>query len=395
MHFISKNLYQTLKKFKKKNLFLHEPDLNLKQDLKNLKSCVKKNEVSAAGSFVKKFEKKISEITGSKYVVSTNSGTSALHVSCILSGITKNDEVLLPAFTFVASANSIIYCQATPHFVDVKENELTIDFEKLDLYLKKITRKVKNKTININTKKIIKAIMVVHPYGQPADCSKMIEIAKKYNLKIIEDAADSLGSFFKKKHVGTFGKLGVLSFNGNKIITCGSGGAILTNDKKLAEKARVLTTTSKINHNFKVAHSELGYNYRMPNINAALGFNQLSRLKKTITNKKKLHNFYKREFSKKNYFRVQTENKNKQFNHWLQTAIIQKKYKTKVDLILRELTNKSFFLRKGWELMTNLKHLKNYPKMNLNCSRDLQSRLINLPSSTFLIDELKKIKHFK
>tara|TARA_B100001989_G_scaffold252772_1_gene236099 strand:+ start:384 stop:1562 length:1179 start_codon:yes stop_codon:yes gene_type:complete len=389
MHFISKNLYKTLKKFKKKKLYLHEPDLSLKQDFNNLKTCIQRNEVSATGSFVKEFEKKISKITGSKYVVSTNSGTSALHVSCILSGITKNDEVLLPAFTFVASANSIIYCQATPHFVDTKKNELTIDFEKLDIYLNKITRKVNNKTINRNTNKVIKAIMVVHPYGQPADCDKMIKIAKKYNLKIIEDAADALGSFFSKKHVGTFGKLGVLSFNGNKIVTCGSGGAILTDDKKLAEKARILITTSKIIHKFKVEHSGLGYNYRMSNINAALGLSQLNRFYKTINYKKKIHNFYKYELNK-NYLEIQTENKNQQFNHWLQIAIIAKKYKSKVDLILKELTGKNFFLRKGWELMINLKHLKNYPRMNLNCSKDLQSRLINLPSSTFLIDKLKE-----
>ena len=138
--------------------------------------------------------------------------------------------------------------------------------------------------------------MVVHPYGQPADCDKMIKIAKKYNLKIIEDAADALGSFFSKKHVGTFGKLGVLSFNGNKIVTCGSGGAILTDDKKLAEKARILITTSKIIHKFKVEHSGLGYNYRMSNINAALGLSQLNRFYKTINYKKKIHNFYKYEF---------------------------------------------------------------------------------------------------
>ena len=379
---ITDNLIKTLKKFKKKKLFVHEPDIRTK-DFNYLKDCIEKNEVSTVGSYVNSFEKKISNITKAKNVILTNSGTSALHISCLLAGVKKNDEVLVPAFTFVASVNSILYSQGIPHFIDTKKNNLTIDFKKLDKYLNKISKKYKNRTINKKTNRTIKAIMIVHPFGHPADCDQIIKISKKYNLEVIEDAADSLGSFFKNKHVGTFGKIGVISFNGNKIVTCGLGGAIITNNNKIAKEARNLISVSKSGHKYKFIHNKIGYNYRLANINAALGLSQLERFKNTLKLKRKLFKFYNKEINK-NYFKLFEEYGDKKFNYWLQTLVINQKYKSKVDKILDQLTKKGFNLRKGWELMTNLNYLKKYPKMNLDSSKDIQSRIINLPSSSFL-----------
>ena len=229
--------------------------------------------------------------------------------------------------------------------------------------------------------------MIVHPFGHPVDCDQMIKISKKYNLEIIEDAADSLGSFFKKKHVGTFGKIGAISFNGNKIVTCGLGGAIITNSNKIAEEARNLISVSKTNHKFKFIHKKLGYNYRLANINAALGLSQLKRFENTLRLKRKLFKFYDKEINK-NYFQLIKENGDKKFNYWLQTIIINRKYKSKVDKILNQLVKNGFNLRKGWELMTSMNYLKKYPQMNLDASKDVQSRIINLPSSSFLIKNI-------
>jgi perosamine synthetase len=383
MNVITESLIKTLKKFKRKKLSVHEPDVRPK-DFSYLKNCIDKKEVSAIGSYTKTFEKKIAQITKAKNVILTNSGTSALHISCLLAGVKKNEEVLVPAFTFVASVNSILYSQGIPHFIDTKKNNLTIDFIKLDKYLKKISKKHKGRTINKKTNRTIKAIMIVHPFGHPVDCDQMIKISKKYNLEIIEDAADSLGSFFKKKHVGTFGKIGAISFNGNKIVTCGLGGAIITNNDKIAKEARNLISVSKTNHKFKFIHKKLGYNYRLANINAALGLSQLKRFENTLKLKRKLFKFYAKEINK-NYFQLLKEYGDKKFNYWLQTIIIHKKYKSKVDKILNQLIKNGFNLRKGWELMTSINYLKKYPKMNLDSAKDIQSRIINLPSSSFLI----------
>ena len=215
----------------KKNVFhVHEPDIQ-NSDHKALRQCIKNNQVSTSGSFEKKLEKKLKRITKSKYIILTNSGTSALHISCLLSGVKNNDEVLIPAFTFVASANAVKYCNGTPHFVEIENKNFTIDTIKLEKYLKNILIKKKNYFINKKTKNIVKAIMPVHPFGHPCNMKSIKKIAKKYKLKIIEDAADVLGSCFYNKHVGTFGDFGVLSFNGNKVVTTGAGGAIITKKK--------------------------------------------------------------------------------------------------------------------------------------------------------------------
>jgi perosamine synthetase len=383
MNSISKLLLNSIKKFNQKKISIHEPDVN-KSDVKLLKNCVYSRNVSATGKYCNDFEKEIKKITKSKFVVLTNSGTSALHISCLLSGINSAHEVLIPAFTFVASPNAVIYCNASPHFVEIESENFGIDFEKLRNYLKKISIKKKGKLINKKTKKIIKAIMIVHPIGYPINYDELTKFKKEYNLIVIEDAADALGSYFKGKHAGTFGKFGVLSFNGNKIITTGTGGAILVQNKTLAIKAKKLVQTSKVNHKFRFIHDQLGFNYRMSNLHAALGLSQIKRLKKILSNKKKLNRYYNQAFKKHSYFKLINETKDKRFNFWLQTIVIKKKYSNHINLILNDLYKNNIFLRQGWDLMPSLKFLKKYPSMKLNIAKNIQKRILHLPSSSFL-----------
>ncbi len=375
-----------LAKITKKSFFsVHEPDLK-KSDYKLLKKCIEKNEVSASGSLEKKLEEKIKKLTKAKYVIFTNSGTSALHISCILSGIKHNDEVIMPAFTFVASANAVKYCNGLPHFVDIEPKNFTIDTEKLSKYLQKILIKRKNHFINKKTKNIVKAIMPVHPYGHPCDMRTIKKIALKYKLKIIEDAADALGSYYYGRHVGTFGDFGVLSFNGNKIVTAGAGGAILTNNKFLAKKSKNLVCVAKNPHPYKMTYNDIGYNYRIPNINAALLLSQLTRFKSIIGKKRKLFEKYKFFFKNKKNFKLVNEPQNSKSSYWLQTIIIENLNNMKIEKLIKQFIKNKIFVRAGWELIPKLKPFRNCPKMNLKTAIKIQPKIINLPSSSFLIN---------
>ena len=220
---------------KKQTNGIHEPSLNI-NDKKIVSECITKNEVSALGSYVKKFEDQIAKFTGSKYAVTTSTGTAALHLSLQAIGVNKNHEVLLPAFNFIAAANAILYCNATPHFVDIEKKNLSIDVNLLENYLKNILVKKNDNFINKKTKKIIYAIIPIYVFGNSYDIKKLANVCKKYKIKIIEDSAEALGTFYKKKHAGTFGIAGCLSFNGNKLITTGGGGAVITNNPKGMKK---------------------------------------------------------------------------------------------------------------------------------------------------------------
>ena len=386
---ISQELIKLFKnKFKNNSLHLHEPDLN-KSDLVYLKNCINGNNVSSVGIFVKKFENEIAKLTKAKHVITTNSGTSALHISCILMGIKENEEVLVPSFTFVGTANAIKYCGAVPHFVDIEDKHFGINVKKLSNYLQKITIKKKNICINKITGRKIKAIIPVHVFGHFIQIEELSVIAKKFNLEIIEDAAEAIGSYHNNKHAGTFGKIGVLSFNGNKTITCGAGGAILTNNKILAKKARHLVALAKVPHAYNYVHDQIGYNYRMPNINAALGYSQIKRINKILKNKRKLFLFYKKIFEKSPFFKLINEPKKTKSNFWLQTILINKKYSNLTKKIIKDLNNKKIYVRPGWELMPNLNHFKKCPKMDISISKKICKRIINIPSSSFLIKFFK------
>ena len=256
---------------------LHEPCFSGNES-KYLQECIDSTFVSSVGKFVNRFEKEIADYTRAKYAVAVVNGTAALHVTLLLAGVESGDEVLVPALSFVATANAIRYCGAVPHFVDSEERTLGMDPEALRNYLQSSSEQRDGICVNRNTGCPIRAIIPVHIFGQPCDLDGLLAIASDFNLALIEDAAESLGSTYQGQNTGTFGLLGTLSFNGNKTITTGGGGAILTDDPKLAKRAKHLTTTAKLPHRWEYLHDEVGYNYRMPNLNAALGCAQLEQL---------------------------------------------------------------------------------------------------------------------
>lgn len=382
---IAKKLCEDIMKLTNKTFIpLHEPSFD-KTDIISVNKSLKSSYVSSFGPYTNEFQKKISEFTKCKYVICTNNGTSALHLALIICGILPNEEVLVPSLTFIATANAIRYNSSIPHFVDIEKKNLGIDPKKLEIYLKKNTITKGNKTINKLTGRVISAILPVHLFGHPSQIIELIKISKKYNFILIEDAAEALGSFYNLKHLGTFGKVGIISFNGNKIITSGGGGAILTNNKKIAERARFLSTTAKLNHPFKFIHSEVGYNYRMPNINAALGLSQITKLNKYLKNKRKLTLMYKKIFEKNEFFDFFSEPENSTSNYWLQTIIIKKKYTKHRDYILNYLNNNGIMCRPPWNKIHTLKPYRKFPRMRLDTTNDIYKRIINIPSGPNII----------
>ena len=368
---------------------LHQP-LFLGKEASYLKNTIDQNFVSTAGEYVNKFEKKIKEYTKAKFAVAVVNGTQAIYISLKACGVKKNEEVLVPALTFVGTVNAVKYCDAIPHFVDIDENTLGINVEKLEKYLNKIAKVKNNICINKFTGRKIKAVIPVHVFGHFMKINELKKLARKFKLRVIEDAAEAVGSYLKRKHAGTFGDIGILSFNGNKTITCGSGGAILTNSKKIEKKARHLISTAKIGHPFNYIHDEIGYNYRMPNLNAALGYSQILKIKKILKNKRKLFSFYKKIFNKNLFFKLLNEPKESKSNFWLQTIILKKKYSNFNQKIIKDLIKEKIHVRPGWKLMTDLNYLKKSPKMDISIAKKICSRIINIPSSSFLINYIKK-----
>ena len=364
----------------KKDILLHEPKF-IGNEKKYLDHCIDTNFVSSVGKFVNKFEEKIAKYTGAKYAVATTNGTSALHISLILAGVEKNNEVITQPLNFVACCNAISYCNAEPIFVDVDRDTMGLSPSSLKAFLENNTSIKNKKCINNKTKKVIKACVPMHSYGHPCRINEIKKICDQYYIFLIEDAAESVGSFYKKKHTGTFGKLGALSFNGNKIITSGGGGCIITNNKVLAKKAKHLTTTSKVPHKWSFNHDMIGYNYRMPNINAALLVAQLEKLNDFINNKRNLAYKYESFFKDTDYVFFK-EPKNSKSNYWLNSIILKDKHQ-KIKF-LEQTNSKGIMTRPIWTLMHNLPMFKDAQCHNLNNSKWLDERVVNIPSSTTL-----------
>jgi aminotransferase in exopolysaccharide biosynthesis len=366
---------------------LHEP-LFFGNEIKYLKETIATNLVSSVGPFVKKFDDQIKKFTKSKYAISVVNGTEALHLSLVACGVKNNDEVLVPTITFVGTANAIVYSGAIPHFVDSEFETLGIDPLKLEEYLEKITVKKGKFYFNKKTKRKIKAIMPVHVFGNICQIDKILKIAKKYNLLVIEDAAEALGSFFKNKHAGTFGLVGCFSFNGNKIMTTGGGGAIITNNKLLAKKIKHLSTTAKIDHRWEYIHDALGYNFRMPNLNAALGSAQIENLKIFLRSKRKLFLRYCKEFSKVNNVRLIKNPEFSESNNWLNTIFIKNSSIKKRNKVISSAQKNQIFLRPVWKPLHRLEYFRSMPRMNLENAEKIYTSCINLPSSShYFIDE--------
>jgi len=382
---ISQDVVTSIKKIIKKNTApLHEPVFDGNEWI-YLKACLDSSYVSSVGKFVDQFEADLVKYTDSKYAIATVNGTSALHIALKVINVEKDDEVLVPSLSFVATANAVIYSNATPHFVDSSPNTLGIDPEKLDDYLFNNTEQKSGHCFNKITKKRIKAIIPMHTFGHPVDLEYLLKVTKKFNIDIVEDAAESLGSFYKGKHTGTFGLVGTLSFNGNKIITTGGGGAIITNNREIAALAKHLTTTAKLRHKWEFIHNTVGYNYRMPNINAALGCSQLEKINDKLKTKRILFHKYNEEFMKIDGISLFSEPKNSRSNYWLQTLVLDNSDINVRDEILKITNEDNIQTRPIWKPLHQLKPFKNCPRMNVENAISLYEKIINIPSSSNII----------
>jgi perosamine synthetase len=359
---------------------LHEPRF-IGNEKKYLNDCIDSTFVSSTGKFVDEFEEKIAKYTGAKYAVATSNGTSALHIALLLANVAKNDEVITQPLTFVATCNAISYCGANPIFIDVDKDNMGLSPLSLQAYLKKNAFIKNQQCINNNTGRVIKACVPMHTFGQPCRIDEIKDICDRYYINLIEDAAESLGSYYKNKHTGTFGQMGVMSFNGNKIITAGGGGCIITDDETLAKKAKHLTTTAKVPHKWKYTHDMIGYNYRMPNLNAALLVAQLENLESFLLNKRELAMMYKDFFSDKACHFVE-ESLHSKSNYWLNTIIL--KDKEQRDLFLEEANSKGVMIRPVWTLMNKLTMFKHSQCDGLTNVEWLEERVVNIPSSVVI-----------
>mgnify|MGYP006279959677 CR=1 FL=1 len=361
---------------------LHAPTFNGNEKM-YLMDCIDSTFVSSVGKYVDQFEEKIANYTGANKAVACVNGTSALHIALKLVGVEPGTEVITQPLTFIATANAINYCGAIPVFLDVDSETLGLSHIALKKWLDYNTKHgTRNKKIyNQNTGRRISACVPMHTFGHPCRIDEIVNICESYNLPVIEDAAESLGSFYKNKHTGIFGEIGVLSFNGNKIITTGGGGMLLFKDVSLAEKAKHLTTQAKIPHPWEFIHDEVGYNYRMPNINAALGLAQLEQLSGFLHSKRLIADKYIEFFNSFSPQKIKhlMEPSNTISNYWLNCILFENKELR--DLFLEYSNNNGIMTRPAWRLMNELEMFKNYSSDELKNAKIIADTLVNLPSS--------------
>ncbi|MAJ81453.1 MAG: aminotransferase DegT [Legionellales bacterium] len=356
---------------------LHRPIFE-GNERKNLIECIDSNFVSSVGQKVTDFENMIADFTGSNYAVATVNGTSALHVALEISGIGAGDEVITQALTFIATCNSIHYARAIPVFIDVDKDTMGMSPSSLKSFLEKNARKQNGQVFNKNSGRRIRGCLPMHTFGFPCRIIEIAAICDDWGIALIEDAAESLGSYVNNRHTGTFGKLGTFSFNGNKVITTGGGGMIVTNDFTFAQRAKHITTTAKIPHAFNFEHDEIGYNYRMPNLNAALGCAQVEQLEYFLHRKSELAKLWDNLYQHLG-IKFMRSLVNCKSNHWLITIILENIQER--DYFL-EFTNKNGVMcRPIWNLMSNLSMFSNCERDDLKNSKWLQDRGVNIPSS--------------
>lgn len=362
---------------------LHEPAF-LGNEWGYVKDCLDSGWVSSVGSYVSRFETALADFTGARHAVAVVNGTAGLHVALQLAGVEPGDEVLLPTLTFVATANAVSYCGAIPHFVDSEETRLGVDAAALGAYLGDIAEQRAGVCVNRLTARPIRALVPMHTFGHPADLDALLDVAQRHGIAVVEDAAESLGSVYKGKHTGTFGQIGVLSFNGNKIVTTGGGGAILTNDDALAMRAKHVTTTARCADRWRFRHDEVGYNYRLPNLNAALGCAQMESLPTMIDAKRSLAERYRVAFAEIDGVRLLTEPSDSRSNYWLNTLILNHEAAPLLDQLLAMTNDVGLMTRPSWTLMHRLPMYENCPRMSVSVAEDLERRILNIPSSAVL-----------
>jgi perosamine synthetase len=360
---------------------LHEPKF-IGNEKKYLNDCIDTTFVSSVGKYVTQFEEMVAEFSGAKYAVATSNGTSALHIGLKIVGVDENCEVITQPLTFIATSNAITYCDAKPIFIDVDKDTLGLSPSKLREFLEEFAVMDENgNCVNKSTNKIIKACVPMHTFGHPCKIDEIVEICDSYNITVVEDAAESLGSYYKGKHTGVFGKVGIFSFNGNKIITTGGGGMLVTDDEELAKRAKHITTTAKVPHPYEYIHDEIGYNYRLTNLAAALGVAQMENLQLFIDKQRDLAKKYKDFFKDINLEFIE-EPKDSKSNYWLNAVMV--KDKEERDAFLKYTNDNGVMTRCIWRLMNELDMFKDCQCGSLENSKYLEQRVVNISSSVVL-----------
>lgn len=346
-----------------------------------LEECIDSTFVSSVGPFVDRFEQIVASVAGTKFAVAVANGTEALHIALLLAGVKPNELVLTQALTFVATANAISYCGAHPCFVDISKTTLGMSPASLEHFLAENTVYRDGKLVEKRTNRRIAACVPVHVFGHPCEIDKIIEICDKFNLPVVEDAAEAVGSKFANRSAGSWGKIGVFSFNGNKIVTCGGGGALVTHDENIAKMAKHLTTTAKLSHAWEYKHDMVGYNYRLPNLNAALACAQLEQLEQFIASKRAIADEYLHFFSAMGVQFVQ-EPPNAYSNYWLNAILL--KDREERNRFLTYTNERGVMTRPCWTLMHRLPMYAEAPRSDLPVSEWIEDRLVNIPSSATL-----------
>ena len=366
---------------------LHEPCFE-GNEWAYVKDCIDTGWVSTAGRYVGRFEEMLKDFTNAKHVIATSSGTAALHAVFVGLGIGTGDEVIVPTLTFVATANAVTYTGAVPHFADLETTSLGLDADKLRSHLETIAERRDGQLINIKTGRRIAAVTCMHTFGHPSDLDALTALCNDFGIDLIEDAAESLGSYYKGRHTGNKGRVATLSFNGNKTVTTGGGGAIMTNDDALAKKLRHITTTAKQAHKWELIHDDIGYNYRLPNINAALGCAQLEVLPNFLKQKRQLAEAYASAFARTEDINFFAEPAWGQSNYWLNALLLDPGHAGMRDEVLRATNAAGYMTRPTWRPMHMLPMFADCPRTHLDVAEDIYARLINIPSSPQLTAHL-------
>lgn len=356
---------------------LHEPKF-VGNEKAYVVDCIDSTFVSSVGKYVDQFEQMLAMYTGAKYAVATVNGTAALHIALKLVGVSQGDEVITQPLSFIATCNAISYCGAKPVFVDVDLDALGMSPDSLRSFLLTDTTQTSSGCINKTTGRKVSAVVPMHTFGHPCRIDEIANICEEFGIPLIEDAAESLGSYYQGKHTGTFGKLAAFSFNGNKTITTGGGGMIVTNDAALAERAKHITTTAKQPHPYEFIHDEIGYNYRLPNLNAALGCAQMESLPRLLESKRSIASAYAEFFSALNVNFV-AEPAQAHSNYWLNALILEDKQAR--DVFLKEINEAGVMARPVWRLMNKLTMFQDCQSVDLSNAKWLEERIVNIPSS--------------
>ena len=362
---------------------LHEPEF-AGAEWRYVKDCLDTGWVSSAGAYVDRFERQLAELTGARHAVAVVNGTAALHLALVLAGVRGGDEVLVPALTFIATANAVSYCGATPHFVDVEPISLGVDAVKLGAWLRAEAERAAGGLRNKRTGRRIAALMPMHTFGHPADLDALAMLCAEHGLPMVEDAAEAIGTEYKGRHVGRHGVVSALSFNGNKTITTGGGGAVITDDEALGRRAKHLSTTARLERGWEFVHDEVGFNYRLPNLNAALGCAQLEQLPGFLADKRALAERYRRAFANLRAAKFCAEPAYGRSNYWLNAILLEPQHAALRDEVLAATNAAGHHTRPAWTLMHRLAPYAGCPRMPLEQSEAISDRLVNLPSSAKL-----------